>query len=57
MPTLNPTTLFSVHTVAIIHLEKMMGREFFIPKKNLTAPYILKVLSSPCAGCAPFFGR
>lgn len=42
--------MFSVHTIGtIIQLEKVMKREFLIPKKHLTAPYILKVLSNPHA--------
>lgn len=50
VPTSDPTTLFSVRTVAItIQLEKVMGRELFIPKKRWTSPYTLKMLSSPCA--------
>lgn len=50
MPTSDPTTLSSVYRVAtIIQLEKVMGRELFIPKKHLTAPYIFKVLCSPSA--------
>lgn len=35
MPTSDTTTLFSVHIfTTIIQLEKGMGKEFFIPKKN-----------------------
>lgn len=42
--------LFPAHAAAnVIQLEKVMGREFFILKKQLAASYVLKVFSNPCA--------